>query len=513
MSPFLTITHGISVANTDAVKKTVVVAEGTYGESIALADGVGVYGQYSTVNWARDLTNYTVVNGVSSMGVHDRTVVASNISGSTILDGFVIYGSVNAKVGGNSYAIYIANANANLHITHNIIFGGHGGPGVVGTSGADGANGVSGTGRNANLSVSDALYDAFDAIGSGECNSSSNRQYANGGTFTCGSVSVSGGAGGGNRCPVMSSCTTQAGPGCNMFTWIKYTALGGSAGNTSSGANDGAAGNSATSGDDSIQVYSSNQGGYVCYLSGMTTSGLNGNNGGDGGNAAGVAGCTAATGSVVGGDWMNGIAPNGNAGGNGGGASGGGAGGGGKCEPITGHTTCADGNGKDTLGGHGGGGGSGACAGAGGASGGSGGGTFAIFIYGGSAAPVVTVNRIFAGTGGRGGSGGNGGFGGIGGGSGLGGTTGVPVIFCTDVAGHGGSGGSGGDGSGGGGGCGGSSFGIYTFGVGTPNYCQAGASNSFVSGAAGAGGTGGLSFYNAAGAGADGTSIDCSFMP
>src|SRR5439155_285090 len=84
-----------------------------------------------------------------------------------------------------------------------------------------------------------------------------------------------------------------------------------------------------------------------------------------------------------------------------------------------------------------------------------------------------------------GGNGGGGGKGGKGGFGGLGGTTGVPAIFCTDAAGRGGDGGNGGHGSGGGGGCGGSSFGVFTSGVGTPNYCMGAAANTFSGGAGG----------------------------
>ena len=47
-------------------------------------------------------------------------------------------------------------------------------------------------------------------------------------------------------------------------------------------------------------------------------------------------------------------------------------------------------------------------------------------------------------------------------------------------------GGNGGYGAGGGGGCGGASFGIYTSGIGAPNYCQAAAANTLSDGAGGA---------------------------
>ena len=84
-------------------------------------------------------------------------------------------------------------------------------------------------------------------------------------------------------------------------------------------------------------------------------------------------------------------------------------------------------------------------------------------------------------------------------------------MFCADVAGRGGNGGDGGHGSGGGGGCGGSSFGIYTSGAGSPNYCQAAAMNTFSGGNGGAGGSGGYSIINPGGTGTQGALTDCSF--
>jgi hypothetical protein len=514
--PFLTITKGISAAAADPLKRTVLVAEGTYSESIALADGVSVFGQYQNGSWAHDLNFYTIIDGVSSVGNHDRTVVASNITSATTLDGFVIFGSVNDKPGGNSYAIYISGSNANLHITNNFIFGGRGGPGADGSTGPDGLDGVTGSGRNPNLSVADAAYDAMDATGTGACDTTNNRQYANGGALMCGGTAVTGGSGGGNRCPVMSFCDLwDANYGClqnaTNFHWTKYTALDGAPGAAGLGATDGTSGVGATSGDDMIQIYAALASGYVCYIPPDATTGFDGGSGGNGGHGSAVAGCSVASGMVIGDDWVGGVAPAGVVGGIGGGGGGGGAGGGGKCEnDVHGHTACADGGGKDTLGGHGGGGGSGACGGDGGAAGNSGGGAFGIFILGSSTAPFVTGNTLFGGSGGRGGAGGKGGTGGIGGLGAIGGTSGVPGIFCTDVAGQGGNGGDGGDGSGGGGGCGGASYGIYTFGIGTPDYCT-GTNNTIIDGAAGSGGSGGLSLVNTGGSGASGVLAGCSF--
>jgi hypothetical protein len=367
--------------------------------------------------------------------------------------------------------------------------------------------------------VADLAYDAEAATGTGVCNTSNNRQYSNGGARTCGATPVNGGNGGGNQCPVMSYCDTwDSNFGCLQntinFHWSNFTPLAGMDGAAGGGAGDGSAGAGAAQGNDSIQIFANFYGGYVCYVPPDPTSGANGSDGGGGAPGGGVAGCSAAAGTVVAGEWIGGAAPTGHAAGNGGGAAGGGAGGGGKCENDGhGHSVCSDGAGKDTLGGHGGGGGSGGCGGAGGSGGSPGGGAFDIFILGSGSAPAVTGNTLFGGTGGGGGAGGNGGIGGIGGLGALGGTTGVPAIFCTDAAGRGGNGGYGGYGAGGGGGCGGASFGIYTQGIGTPNYCAAAAHNTIGAGSAGAGGGGGLSLANSGGAGQAGVLADCSFNP
>lgn len=99
-----------------------------------------------------------------------------------------------------------------------------------------------------------------------------------------------------------------------------------------------------------------------------------------------------------------------------------------------------------------------------------------------------------------GGAGFTGGFGRGGGGGGAGGGS-DGISPEQDVLGGAGGGGGSGACGGAGGGAGGISLGIFTFGVGTPNYTG----NVFSGGAAGTGGAGGLSLGNAGGAGVAGT--------
>jgi hypothetical protein len=455
-SPFLTISKGIADAAADAQKHTVVVAAGSYKESVTLANGVSLFGEFDSGAWARDPAN------------------------ATILDGFAVFGPANANPGGNSYAIYVSGSNANLHISHNAIFAGHGGPGMAGTPGTDGNDGVDGAAYSATL-------DSFTATGTGQCNVSNNRAAAGGGALTCaGAISVDGGSGGGNNCtPAYSTQNSTS----------AFPATAGKPGGGESGGSAGAAG---------VRGYDAELNGSTCFVPVNVSAqqlpqfGSNGADGSNGGSAGGGGGCATPSGSVFGGDWIGGSAPDAGGGSNGGGGGGGAAGGGAVC---TTSGTC-----KDMLGGHGGGGGSGGCGGSGGSGGGPGGGAFGIFIVGGSAA-IVAGNTLFLGAGGDGGSGGNGGVGGLGGNGSQGGQ--VDTLFCTGKGGSGGNGGQGGSGAGGGGGCGGASFGVYTFGVGMPPYCAAGSNTTF-GGFGGAGGVGGSSFVNPGGSGQVGVLAACS---
>jgi hypothetical protein len=479
--PCLTITHGLARAQALG-KKTVYVADATYTESVTLVSGISLLGGYHETSWIRHLASTdTTIDGVMSLGSHDITVNATNITAATTFEGFVVRGSENAKAGGNSYAIYVTGSNASLAIQNNQIFAGRGGPGAAGASGANGGAGAAGGPYLA------ATYDAFQVTG-GVCPSSANRGAYGGGQTTCAGVAVNGGNGGGINCsPVQNTQnSTSIAP-----------ATGGSVGTGGSG---GAAGTAGGRGYDATLV------GNQCSVPFTGTPpnqtllnpyGLNGNPGGVGGAAGGVTGCLAPIGFIQNGHWTAGAGPSGNIGSSGGGGGGGGAGGGAICQG------CTVGNKDDMLGGHGGGGGAGGCGGNGGMGGGGGGGAFAIYIFGG-AAPTIAGNSIELGAGGAGGTGGIGGAGGLGGSGSQGGLN--TSFFCAGNAGRGGDGGNGGPGSGGGGGCGGAAFGIYTNSVGTPSYCG---SNAMSGGTGGIAGSGGSSGGVSGGGGSPGVVLNC----
>jgi len=484
--PCRTLGFGIMRA-VQSGRASILVADATYSESITLPNGKSILGGYRSDTWERHLsTTATVIQGAQVLGgVHEATVVATGITLPTVFEGFVVRGSFNTRPGGNSYAVYVASSSGSLEIRNNELFGGRGGSGAPGSAGQNGVSGASGG------VYMPSAYDAFQTVGSTTCDPANNRGAYGAGLRSCAGSggTTHGGNGGGNNCtPARStqSSTTNA------------PATGGT---TAVGAGGGAGGAVGQRGYDAEWF------GGTCRLPSINNNnvplvGGNGSAGGAGQAAAGVSGCSAAGGSVAAGHWVGGTSTAGLPGFDGGGGGGGGAGGGAKCGG------CTVGNmANDILGGHGGGGGAGGCGGGGGGAGGPGGGAFVVFVAGGSA-PVITGNTMTLGTGGAGGTGGIGGAGGLGG-SGTQGGDAPATLFCSGKGGRGGDGGAGGAGSGGAGGCGGPSFGVYTSGVGTPNYC---ATNSLAGGVAGPGGSGGFSGGNSGGNGAAGQRSTCTSL-
>jgi hypothetical protein len=487
--PCRTIAQGLARAAALG-RSGVLVAAGIYDEAVSMVSGRSLLGGYRPDTWERDLSaSGTQIRGVATMGDHQYTVRAVDITAPTLFEGFVVRGSVNGTPRGNSYAIYVSGSSSSLTIRNNLIFGGRGGPGGVGALGSPGQAGADGVGRDS-TGIDVATYDALIATGAGSCDASNNRQYTNGGARTCAADGVSGGNGGGNRCPPAVDRT-------------QYSAINGFTGQAGDGAGGGAAGAGGAGGFDATLTRV--MGSTVCFVPTFPSGeprpvhGDDGAAGRNGAHGAAGTGCGMVNGSVSAGHWSGSVGTSGAAGRNGGGGGGGGAGGGAHCDG----THCDN---RARLGGHGGGGGSGGCGGAGGAPGLAGGGAFGIFLVGGASAPVIRNNTIVRGEGGAGGAGGSGGAGGEGGMGAAGGTT---SVFCAGRGGRGGNGGSGGHGAGGGGGCGGASFGIYSSGLGTPGYCDAAAGNSFSGGAGGAGGPGGYSLANTGAPGGAGALTSC----
>ncbi len=448
--PKKTIQAGVGTALAANPTKDVYVSKGAYSESVAMADGVSVYGGYDKANgWSRNAGNITTINSPTTVGVgaHNLTkatelqlmsVTSANAAGTTVTGD-----------GQSSYGVVIASCTGGFTVRGCTITPG------TGAAAANGANG--GTGSTGGVGGSTG--------GAGAGGAGNGCQGANGG----------GGAG-------APGCTA----GGNTGTGGTQVAGGGTA---APGGNPGASGACST-------TSSSNAGSAPP----VAVSGGQGNPGANG-NAGATFGAFDLLGSylpAIGGDGITTGYP-------GGGGGGGGSGGGAAHGTNTFCTDCSC-----LAGGGGGGGGGGGCGGNVGAGGRGGGGSFGIVVI----QSTVTVDscKTTTAAGGRGGNGGNGGGGGGGGGPGTGGAGQVGSGGCSTRSGGNGAsgsqGGPGGNGGGGSGGTGGASVCIVYKGTSptsTNNMCTLGG--------AGQGGTGGGNGVTAAQNGSTGTSIDTQNSP
>ncbi len=470
--PCRTIAFGQSRA-TATSRTRVLVADGLYSVDVTIVNGQSLLGGYRADTWERHVaTTLTTIRGTTGAG-HRRAITATNITMSTLVEGFSIEGASASSAGANSYAIYVSGGTSALSFQNNVVYAGNGAPGGPGSAGTDGLAGTNGA-------------VGLDAVDAGVRLCTMSRVGPAGGARTCGGVSVGGGAGGSALC--------QAAPlSSPLNDGTAHSSQVGGTGATIGGVLDGSGGmGGARAFDGNYSTAACN----LCTLpmGGGQMTGTNGAFGANGLNGAAGLGASVAVGSVVASEWVGVVAGNGGAAGSGGGGGGGSAGGGGQ-----GSATC-----HDNLGGTGGSGGSGGCGGASGTGGLAGGGSFGIFVVNTVSYPVLVNNIVYRGFGGTGGNGGRGGGGGVGGNGMAGGRACTAfACFCTGTGGTGGGGGNGGHGGGGGGGAGGVAYGIYVSGA--SGYGLIG--NTFpVSGGGGAGGTGGPSLGNPGTTGVTGAS-------
>ena len=476
LHPKFSIQAGIMTAAAQG-KRDVYVASGVYTGQVSLMSGVGVYGGYSLDFADRDSTSNEVsILPPHPLGSDPGTVnclhISGGVVGSSVLDGFSIFGDAQPAAGHSSYALYIHDCDATVKIAHNRILGGRGGNGAVGASGANGQTGTNGSAGN----------NAFD-LPDHTCTIANTSPGGSGGVLSCSGINTSGGDGANRVCPTYSGGQTG------------YPTSGFSGHNSG-----GAAG---ISGRDYYQNPSCLA---VIFSEPTATSGSPGSNG-SGGSAG--AGCSLPAGTVVGGVWLPNGASAGNPGTHGGGGGGGGSGAGAYVD-----SGCVGYSG-DNLGGTGGGGGAGGCGGLGGQAGGSGGGAFGVFVYFETipaSIPALQDNQILGGMAGSGGAGGAGGAFGYGGAGGAGGTTsGAGVLWPSEAGGSGGRGGNGGYGGGGGGGCGGIAYAIYAVGQGAVDLANWKTQNLLLAGTPGDKGPGGTSPNNPGVGGVDGLAGDTNF--
>ncbi len=462
--PCKSISTGLTRANTLGRGK-VLVADGLYQEQVTLRNGIDLLGGHRADTWERDVSaTNTTISGAATAALHQKTIVANNITAATKLEGFVINGVSSFTAGGNSYAVYALNSTAGLRIENNIIFAGAGGDATNAGTAGDGTAGPAGNDGQNTVLTTVHVTGQCAALGTTPGNQGA---PGNAGTNMCNGANVRGGTGAGANCPIQNSLQPS-----------------GTAGLTGGGGAGGAGGGG---GNDRV---SNNCGQFQ--TGGQTANGLPGANGARGSDGAGGAGANDSDGTVVSNEWVGDSGSNGALGTPGGGGGGGGAAGG---ADVTVNCTSGTDQTDDSLGGSGGGGGAGGCGGIGGAAAGSGGGSFGIFITFSSptsSLPFLVGNIITRGNGGEGGDGGVAGVGGLGGEGGQGGLAAGRFAFAMGDGGRGGQGGDGGHGGGGGGGAGGVSYAIFVNNNSTtPTYQN---TNTFPPGGnGGQGGNGGAS--------------------
>ncbi|MBL8948183.1 MAG: hypothetical protein JNK45_33725, partial [Myxococcales bacterium] len=179
--PVQTISHAIELASASNPPRMVLVAAGTYVETVNLASGVSVYGGYDPASWGRNTEN----NVTTIQGTEPRTIIAQNLDLFTEFDGFTVEGLDYASGGQSTYGVWVRDTPENLlRLDWLTVVAGDAGDGADGDDGAQGDNGGNGTN------------------GSGQFG-------GDGGTSTCGAV---GGPGGdGMSCPATDGDDGSAG--------------------------------------------------------------------------------------------------------------------------------------------------------------------------------------------------------------------------------------------------------------------------------------------------------------
>ncbi|MBI5478017.1 MAG: hypothetical protein HY906_04130 [Deltaproteobacteria bacterium] len=445
-APVATIAKGIQLAT--AQKLDVLVALGTYSESVTLVAGVSLYGGYDAADsWKR--ARHTTGTGTIIQG--DTTaVLGQNLAQETHVELIEVRSKKPTTTGASSYGVRIISSTGPVIISDCIVAAADGADSASGAAGSTGSGGSSG-------------------------GNASGTTRGTGGASPCGAT---GGYGGSS----VNGRTTGAhgDPGTQVSG-------GGTGGPAGSGGGPGACSlTDSTDGDPAPPV------GESLASAGAGDPGANGNPGASFGAFDG----SGLYSSPSGGDGQSGGHP-------GGGGGGGGAGGGTSHGTSGFPTFCLDCD-NDVSSGAGGGGGGGGCGGGSGHGGGGGGGSFAVVVVN----SVATVDRctLLSGVGGSGGAGGNGGLGGSGAGSGSGAGA-VCEGGCSNRcggAGHaGGQGGEGGRGGGGAGGSGGAS--VCVVHVGTAPTTSG---NTCANGGGGNGGAGGTNGASTAPAGPVGITAD-----
>lgn len=408
-SPYATIQRAIEVAVARGVATgrihAVAVSRGTYEGTVALADGISLYGGYDAEDgWTRSDENETIIEGSEPMDGRIEGMVAEEIGAPTVVESFTVRGATALfdTRGVDIYGIRIVDSEPVLDdlgglILRNLeVIAGNGSRGEDGVTGDMGAMGnTGGTGDDGDKDNGDRTPGGEGAVTECDGAVAARTEGGDGGegggddAMGCGTYRED--AQPGEPPPMLLGCGGGgAGDACSCVDPIDYEGTAGGPGGL-------CVEEPAAAGDD--------------------------------------APAPTARGSVVDAVWVGQDGGDGSLGTHGYGGSGGGGGGSG-----------CDAGGWGRTGGGGGGGGSGGCGGQPGTGGQAGGSSFALFATG--SIFEVTDCTFTSGTGGDGGAGADGGPGGPGGAGGPGGSGG----YAGGIGGAGQVGGSGGAGAGGAGG-------------------------------------------------------------
>ena len=362
--PVASINTAIALAASTG-KTQVYISNGTYNERVILANGISLYGGYSSsTNWSRSALNIATITGNNINNNRVSGIEGTNITAT--IDRITISTPNATGVGFSNYGILCTNCNG-LVIKNSSITAGNGTSGISGANGSVGATGTNGiNGGNGNCSTGPAGLGGQGGSG-------------------CGSTGGQGGGGGSGGAGIAGQASSSG-------------SIGGAGGSYSLKGGDG------VDGADGLLAANGNNGtaGFSLVVNGLWTvnhgnpgtTGLPGRSGGGGGGGGGE-------------DLPSGAEGTGNGGGGGGsggcpgtGGFGGHSGGGSFGLFLVSSSGIIISNNNITSG-NGGNGGAGGIRGAGGVGG-----------TGGAGGSICTTEVGKGGNGGRGGNGGNGGHGG-----------------------------------------------------------------------------------------------------
>ena len=136
-APKSTISNALAQAVSQN-KDKILIAQGTYTETITLVSGVDLLGGYDESTWERDINNYgTEIHGGNA------TIIGNNVSNVQI-DGLFVYSADAGASGESSYGIILSGC-SNVQVTNCNITAGYGAAGINGSIGINGQTGNSGT--------------------------------------------------------------------------------------------------------------------------------------------------------------------------------------------------------------------------------------------------------------------------------------------------------------------------------------------------------------------------------